>query len=277
MGGILTFARSIFGPLWVRVALPLWVLFSGYDTVSNQFDLPKIPRVVGTTGALFPWWGWLLILQAILIVALFDYVRRNANFPNTTSPAVDEAALRAIVRDAVGLHWETEGRAKIEDSITEKLVVVEQDFFAHIDDRAEITIKQVAVLAEETASLKLETKKRLLANDHALAAIGHREVLLERACKLESGAKSLSLEVRGGSLAEKGAWTEWEAEYKKWRGILEEWLIFATLYRSNAPEIKKIPDNIHKLSWTFGDNNFPIPQRSMSIEHFASSTTIGEK
>jgi hypothetical protein len=55
-----------------------------YDVVSNQFPnlhLPKLgdllPRWIAVSGSLLPWWGWLLILQAILVYALFEYVRKQ--------------------------------------------------------------------------------------------------------------------------------------------------------------------------------------------------------
>lgn len=37
-----------------------------------------LPAWAGMTGALLPWWGWLLVLQALFTYALFEYVRIKA-------------------------------------------------------------------------------------------------------------------------------------------------------------------------------------------------------
>jgi hypothetical protein len=71
-----------------------------YDTfrevVSSEFGitLPTIRAAVGMTGAdLLPWWGWLLILQAVLNYALFTYVRQklpplSVHPPNQIAPQI---------------------------------------------------------------------------------------------------------------------------------------------------------------------------------------------
>ncbi len=41
------------------------------------------------SGSLLPWWGWLLILQAIFVYGLFEYVRRQAVSPMTV-PSLGE-------------------------------------------------------------------------------------------------------------------------------------------------------------------------------------------
>lgn len=44
-----------------------------YDIACNQFGTPKIPELWGMTGSLLPWWAWLLILETVSLVALFEY------------------------------------------------------------------------------------------------------------------------------------------------------------------------------------------------------------
>ena len=140
-----------------------------------------------------------------------------------------------------------------------------------IDRRLETDLTQMALTAGELAGFKAETEKRLLANDYAFAAIGHREVLLDRASKLEQYADALSLEAHGDSLAPNDEWAKWETEYKCWRGALEDWLIFASPYCRDLQVVKKLPDNIHKLSWTFGDTQFPD---SAAIHEYRSFCVI---
>jgi hypothetical protein len=55
------------------------VFLSAYDPASNQLGLPTLGAIIGMSGTLLPWWGWLLVAQALLVVALFEYVRRNTN------------------------------------------------------------------------------------------------------------------------------------------------------------------------------------------------------
>jgi hypothetical protein len=76
--------HEILKPHFVKWGSRIVVAFGLYDLLSNQspsWHLPKLgdqlPRWLGMSGALLPWWGWLLILQAIFVYALFEYVRRN--------------------------------------------------------------------------------------------------------------------------------------------------------------------------------------------------------
>ncbi|HTU10455.1 MAG TPA: hypothetical protein VMG08_06095 [Allosphingosinicella sp.] len=74
----LTFLEALFAPKVVKLGALAWLLFASYDTLCSQFNLPTIGTLVGkVNGSLLPWWGWLLVLQAILFYALFEYVRRN--------------------------------------------------------------------------------------------------------------------------------------------------------------------------------------------------------
>lgn len=77
---------------------------AAWDSFSNQFpswhmrklgDL--LPDWLGMTGALLPWWGWLLILQAVFTYALFEYVRTkmpSATTPNKEAVNADIEALK---------------------------------------------------------------------------------------------------------------------------------------------------------------------------------------
>jgi hypothetical protein len=64
-------------PRAVRWGAILIGAVSFYDAISSQFGLPKLGTLVGGNGTLLPWWGWALVAQALLVVALFEFVRRN--------------------------------------------------------------------------------------------------------------------------------------------------------------------------------------------------------
>jgi len=67
----------------------MWALIGTYDTVLSQFvpddtaeKLPKTWQVAVMTGDLLPWWGWLLVLAAIVIVGLLEELSRLTKAPN---------------------------------------------------------------------------------------------------------------------------------------------------------------------------------------------------
>ena len=76
--------REIQKRLWVQVVLLVWAVIATYDTFLSQFvpeeysaQLPKAWQVTAMTGELLPWWGWLLILAAILVAASLEYAARS--------------------------------------------------------------------------------------------------------------------------------------------------------------------------------------------------------
>lgn len=77
--------HEILKPRLVRWGAWAIGVIGAYDVISNQFPdwhLPKLgsllPGWAAISGALLPWWGWLLVIQAIFVSALFEYVRKLA-------------------------------------------------------------------------------------------------------------------------------------------------------------------------------------------------------
>lgn len=68
--------REIAKPWWVTASAALAALAGIWQFGCDQLGWPKLPEAWAMTGAYVPWWGWLLILQAIFVAALFEYVRR---------------------------------------------------------------------------------------------------------------------------------------------------------------------------------------------------------
>jgi|SRR4051812_5609217 hypothetical protein len=91
--------KEVLHPWAIRIALGLFSAIGVYDTVSNRFDLPKLGHLLGMSGSLLPWWGWLLVLQFVFVIALFEYIRRNvpirakAVAHDGTSPSNDLSVL----------------------------------------------------------------------------------------------------------------------------------------------------------------------------------------
>jgi len=95
--------RAVLAPRAVKTGVISFALLGAYDVLSSQFELPTLGALVGwgapalqerfaMTGALLPWWGWLLIIQAIFVYGLFEYVRRN--IPARDSGGATDGAIR---------------------------------------------------------------------------------------------------------------------------------------------------------------------------------------
>jgi hypothetical protein len=97
----LSFIYELTRPKIVRIVLALWAFSATYDGVANQYGLHKIPALWGMTESLLPWWGWLLVAQAVFVYALFEYVRRNMATPQpeaAPAPPAQDAVLSQEVR-----------------------------------------------------------------------------------------------------------------------------------------------------------------------------------
>lgn len=62
---------------WVFGAVAVYDLFSSQVRIEDRFEPPTLLELLGMSGALLPWWGWLLVAQAIFTYGLFECVRRN--------------------------------------------------------------------------------------------------------------------------------------------------------------------------------------------------------
>lgn|GEM_PF-5181626 len=87
---------ALLKPTLVRVWLVLFGSLATYDTLASQLELRTIRAWWGMSGSLMPWWGWLLVLQAILFYALFEYVRRQLGARGDASIYDDSAMGRKI-------------------------------------------------------------------------------------------------------------------------------------------------------------------------------------
>lgn len=83
--------KDIFRPWWVRWCAGPVAAIGVYDTIAGQAELPTLRKLFGMSSNLLPWWGWLLLLQAIFVAALFEYVRRNVGQSIPSSPDTESS------------------------------------------------------------------------------------------------------------------------------------------------------------------------------------------
>lgn len=82
---LLIVKELVWGQVWVRVLLAAWTVAASYDALNGvvsqilpgTWELPELGQLFMTGSALLPWWGWLLILQAILTASVIEFVVRH--------------------------------------------------------------------------------------------------------------------------------------------------------------------------------------------------------
>ncbi len=161
MGDAFAFAVALLRPWIVRVPLGIWATVASYDGISNQMGWPKIPELWGMTGSPLPWWGWLLVAQGILVLALFEYVRRNISTAAVHSGLSDEQ-LSKIAERMVASIWRENIEPVMHDSFAAMQAVTERNLLAHVDERFEAQINQIATPAGEFAGFIAGIEKRLI-------------------------------------------------------------------------------------------------------------------
>lgn len=85
-----------------QFALSLWAIIAAYDTALSQIipaswveRFPKVRELITMTSGWLPFWGWLLILAAVLIVASFEYAFRRSF--DAATPAISRGPPRNMI------------------------------------------------------------------------------------------------------------------------------------------------------------------------------------
>lgn len=94
--------KEVFATWKARLFVGIPMAAGAYQFGCDQLDWPKLPVLWDMTGALFPWWGWVLVAQAGFVFALFEYVRRNVGIQTPpASSLIDEERVKAMVAEHV--------------------------------------------------------------------------------------------------------------------------------------------------------------------------------
>jgi uncharacterized membrane protein len=106
---------------------------------------------------------------------------------------------------------------------------------------------------------------------HSLAAIWHRERLLEFAQLLEKGGGELSAPTHGKEYLDQDAWEKWEAKERAWRSILESWCELAGAYIPGVrDDVMKTSDEHFKQKGVAKVEQFPDPEAFFAYKAFCA-------
>ena len=244
----ITTLHAMLRPKLVRWTGGGLIALGGYDAASSQFGFPKIDRVLGMSGMLLPWWGWLQILQAVFVYGLFDYVRRIPQDRSSTPTATAYDA--AIQNEIKALRQELEDhRIHISETLS--------DFDrVRLEGLDQLTCS-VAIQAAEIEGIRQGADERITSQDYAISAIGHRDILLRKAGILDMLAEQLALS-SGATLFNPTDWQNWCNTHQKWEAAMEHWLIHAMPYRSDVVSlVETVPDAWYENEWPIGLSDFP--------------------
>lgn len=251
---------------------------AAYDSFSSQFSFPKLGTVAGVSGSLLPWWGWVLILQAIFVYALFEYVRR-IQLPQS----YDDTSLRDKIESEMGdvgrqlkalletvepaLQIQTDINASTKAAIDGTAASIE-NALASLDEIRTLTIKQGVSLAEVQAvqrefskieawvgQLQRTIRFGLQGVDQGFAAILDRERLLKMADDIQDVGDELSGPTNGETLGDQAAWV---AKHRVWHRTVDAWARLAASYRDGVVErVFATPPQEYKGPWKAHDQLFP--------------------
>lgn len=146
--GPLAFVGQLFHSLWSRVIAGSLAAMAFYQFGCDQFGWPTLPVAWQLTGAKLPWWGWLLILQATLVVALFEFVRRSY----VPLPATSESASKPLDLADIGRQQIPAPDLTFDELV--KHVVKTQVHKSEIDQDAKMAVVKTTRIIVDTISLK---------------------------------------------------------------------------------------------------------------------------
>lgn len=212
---------AFLGPWYVKVAAAIPAFLGTYDIFCNQFGAPKVPELWGMTGSLLPWWGWLLILQAVFVYALFEYVRRNTASPPSgpDNEYVDELfGVQNEINDGIATRLE-----KL-DQDTKRIGNVDRDL-RNLTDSLSDKIDNVGLMAMQNGKDHAEAMKAVAARIDAAdaAAQGARDYA--------EGTNVAVSEAQAEALKEQRAF---QARMETWVGNLQRKIRYGLVSADNA-------------------------------------------
>lgn len=209
------------------------------------------------SGSLLPWWGWLLVLQALFVYGLFEYVRRSVSDP--TAPSYDDSDIKArfaiVAREQKAIIDDYQRMSGLEARTTESLAAIDQALNKKVEDvRAE-----VATSARDIEKFGEILNREIVTRKFSLFSLGVREALDELASQIRDVSNDLFDHLSAGEVYDAVSWTSWESCHSHWKSLLEQWLNTAQWYASprQISSVKVVTDEQYGQSWNVSDSQFP--------------------
>ena len=229
----LSLFRDLLAPRFVKILLGLVGSLGTYDAASSQFDWPKLPKVWGMSGGLLPWWGWLLVLQAIFVYALFEYVRKLRKSPQTNVSNDDDlTTVTDNLLPKIDQVWEysraiSDGVSRVEARTT----AIEQKLYETVIDRIvpiENTLRPqgagllgTLLMAPEDSRFDqiiadIQSVRESINLLHISKAVKYK-LILEVVTKLNQTIMELTPKLISASPSDYADDAAWRVEYDEWR------------------------------------------------------------
>lgn len=211
--------RELFKPTLVKVGGGFITALFVYDAASNQFELPKLGKLMGMSGNLLPWWGWLLILQAIFVYALFEYVRRLS--PGGNGSSYDDRNLKAEVQTLLNRVAGNDSRFASEMDNLKLAGRADNETVRSNHDALQDRIRSL--------------EDRQSQNNEALAAIYDRERMLTLAKVIDRQSLELGKPLAEGKVMNEKEWEDWKMSALHWESVVSQWANYAGRYYGREP------------------------------------------
>lgn len=265
--------RALWAPTIVKWAVSFVAVVAAYDAFSNQLSLPKLGRLLGMSGTLLPWWGWLLILQAIFVYALFEYVRR-IQIPAEPVMAVDPSILRKIEERLTPL--ETNYAAILRDY--QNMRGLEARFTDMLDGLKkairsdnDTARSNLAALQERANERHTETEKHLNTIFLAFQALLARESIRQYRETILREGKFLTHGVLNHEPVKGPDWQEWQKHKSTFDSALWHWMEIARRWHPKVEEWVNAmkPDDLTDGRWVGLDDIFEGSNAIITYQTFA--------
>lgn len=281
--------KAFLKPKIVKWGGGLAAVLGVWDALSSQFGLPTLREVFGMSGALLPWWGWLLILQAIFIYALFEYVRANvSDLRATPSPSAAEAATerkkltikvekleielkeaRETIHDNAKEATQTANRLELMSKLTNDMSEQTGKFFTLLQEQDTDLRNEIRAFQHGEKEISKQLSELTRRVQESFAALQQREFLALFESKILECSATLYEGLAAGETYNDEQWKEWERTHEQWRSFLGRWIDNARFYYAQLEtEILRTEDSQYKGEWTVSDSQFPSAEAVRSFKQY---------
>lgn len=241
-------------------------------------------------GSLLPWWGWALAMQAILTLALFEYVRRLTTLNGEQAYGLSDADFCHRLDEVQQVNSKlSEKYERLSEDYVQKSV-----FETRLRENMEATASQLSRI-RNLPTLFIELSEKIIeVKDIAIDVRGvfyaYREqalgsmsaISIERELGIieRDVRKSASLlrdRLSAGEIYNLDAWAKWEILYQEWNHKLTLWLNIAYVYGDAIKKrVLSIDEDEYYENFLVKDSQFPNSNAVQKFKKFHITQTQWE-